>query len=176
MTTTPTVQVCACPPPGSNGDPAGFNRVRYQLRQEDGPGVGCYRARCTASPGRVLCDHVGPFAGLGRWPVRPPRSGEEGTRTPDLRSAEPTLYQPSQQPMVWDPRVERGVFCFQSRRVSVSLVPDRPGRPPRFGGGPGSAVRCGVLNHQVPGWPGLFARAAGVEPTTHGFGDRCSSR
>ena len=30
-------------------------------------------------------------------------------------------------PCVWDPRVERGVFCLQSRRVPVSLVPDVPG-------------------------------------------------
>ena len=27
---------------------------------------------------------------------------------------------------VWDPRVERGVFCFQSRRISVFLVPGYP--------------------------------------------------
>ena len=68
-------------------------------------------------------------------------------------------------PCVWDPRVERGVFCFQSRRVSVSLVPASPAGPPRFGGGPGllSAVEFSMIMSLRVRRP--CARAEGFEPS-----------
>ena len=47
-------------------------------------------------------------------------------RTGDLRHAIPTRYQLRYKPMVRDPRIELGVSCSQSRRVSH--LP-RPGNP-----------------------------------------------
>lgn len=48
-------------------------------------------------------------------PVRQPRVPPRWT----LTGASSSLF-------VWDPRVERGVFCLQSRRISVFPAPGYP--------------------------------------------------
>jgi hypothetical protein len=49
----------------------------------------------------------------------------------------------------------------------------------RCAAGPGIlryAIRCGILKYQHHrAYRSVIARAAGIEPTTHGFGDRCST-
>jgi hypothetical protein len=68
--------------------------------------------------------------GLSRWPLplgyhgMAPRAG-----LVDLPLAERARYQLRHKPMRLGPASRTRVFCFQSRRVSVSLVPD--GAPTR---------------------------------------------
>jgi hypothetical protein len=50
--------------------------------------------------------------------------GQGRIRTADLRFAAPARYQLRHKPIVRNPRVERGVSCFQRTRVSVSPAPD----------------------------------------------------
>ena len=79
-------------------------------------------------------------------------SGEEGIRTPDLRSAEPTLY-----PLSYDP-----VRLGPASRTRCLLLPKQAGQPSPPSQMAQSAasvaavrvpnvVRCGVLKHRVPG-------------------------
>lgn len=105
--------------------------------------------------------------------------GEEGIRTLDLRSAEPALSQLSYNPMVRDRGVEPRVSRSQSERVSRLPRPggNAPGRP-RAGASRGFAyaIHCEVENLQRRRpQPGRKAGAAGLEPATFGFGDRCST-
>jgi hypothetical protein len=50
--------------------------------------------------------------------------GQGRIRTADLRCAVPARYLLRHKPIVRNPRVERGVSCFQRTRVSVSPAPD----------------------------------------------------
>jgi hypothetical protein len=75
------------------------------------------------------------------------------TRTP--RASTERAATCARRTSVGDPRVERGVSCFQGRRVGRLPRPrTSPAQP-----GASSAVHCGVLKLQVPGGPG-YERAA----------------
>jgi hypothetical protein len=178
MTTTPTVQSAR------RRRPTGSARLFR-------PAV-CHLSVAGMGPGWAAIVRAAPLLQASRLvsPRRPvrsprpvagvPRTGPGRIRTGDLRRpARAARYQLRHKPMRLGP----------ASRTRCLLLPRQAGWPsppfqmPRLAGVAAtpagrdlSAVRCGVLNHQVPGMPGGCARAAGVEPATRGFGDRCSSR
>jgi hypothetical protein len=104
---------------------------------------------CGGHPGAARCGDAHPLLS----------GGAERSRTAGLRSAEPTLFLLSYSPNVSGTRESNAVFsCSQSRRVSVSLVPDAgPWRAAwcRARPGPLYAIHCGVANFQRRRpWPG----------------------
>ncbi len=107
--------------------------------------------------------------------------GAEEVRTPGLRSAEPALYLLSYSPMSPEPgnRTRLVLLPKQAGYPAPSLRITRPGSPCGEGCRAGIlryAIRCGVLKHQHHRTcRSVVARAAGIEPATDGFGDRCST-
>jgi hypothetical protein len=132
--------------PSSNRDPPGFSRALYLL----------------SLAGMSVC-------------------GAEGARTPGLRSAEPALNLLSYSPMSPEPgnRTRHVLLPKQAGYPAPSLRIARAGSPRDEGRRPGVlcyAIRCGILKHQHHRTcRSVIARAAGIEPATHGFGDRRST-
>lgn len=107
--------------------------------------------------------------------------GAEGVRTPGLRSAAPALCLLSYSPQESGAR-ESNPACPAPKAGGLpsTLAPDHPDRQPSRALPAGhpfvmpSAVEFSKIS--TTGHAGVgVARAAGIEPTTHGFGDRCST-
>jgi hypothetical protein len=121
----------------------------------------------------------------------PRRRARPGRRTRILRLFTPALCHLSlagNEPSCILTRVLPGRCCRDARtrtedpplpkrmRSLLRHIPSSPGRRIAAGRAFMHAIHCGVLNNQRPRHAaGAGARAAGVEPTRGGFGDRCSA-
>lgn len=144
------------------------------------PGVSdrcCYLLSLAGIAGRLALYRRPALPGRPLTRLDHRRCGPARTRTGDLVPARYARYRLRHKPMVGRPGVEPG--CSRSQSERVSRLPRARTAQPAMCAGRASfhAIRCGVDNLlcRRPK-SGPYARAVGVEPTTCGFGDRCSGQ